>query len=409
LDITIPEGNNDSGDNIDVDKNNDAKYDIAMPITDDDDFLSFVDEVNGGERALSGDLQADIEIQSTVAYTPIARDWKNGGMYRGTFNGHDHEITLTLMASGSFLGLFGTNDGTIKNLKVNGSLTLDENDTDADFIGMVGFNGVNGRIIGCVNKATITAYTAGKPDNAHSVAGIAGFSGCDLFSPDSPYYDPDPDPEPAYLPGGYIFQCRNEGNVTGGFNKIGGIAGESAGTVEQCVNLGDITDIKGSTDRGWPGAGLVGRNGNNNTAIESAVIKDSYNRGKIIANAKQGTSENAYGGITGWSDKLSKVQNCYTTGQFEEASGSLRGTKNPIIGMSDEEPAEMGTNNFSLNTIFASSPDDIVLSGTRKLEADMKTEAFVNLLNAGRSDGPYVTAVDDEGQPDYPKLKWEVE
>jgi hypothetical protein len=390
----------DSGD-IPVTENDDAKYAIIAIINSETDLRNFAEAVNAGDAKQNAKLASgDTVIDAAGAdYFPIAKDYAH--RYKGVFNGNGGAINVNITGTTSYLAMFGVNSGTIHDLTITGWVKLVEGpgSTAADFIAVfAAYNDIFGQIIRCVNKATLTAYTEGQPNIAHSIAGFAGFNGCDIFSPDSPYFNQ------TYQPGGYIFQCRNEGAITGGFNKIGGLAGENAGTIEQCANIADITDVKGQADKGWPGvAGGSGRNGNNNDAIECGVMKHCYSWGQIIANVKQGTGENAYGGITGWSDKLSKVESCYTTGLFVEESGNLRGTKNPIIGMSDEEVAGMSDNNFSLDTIFASSPNDAVLAGMRKTSDYMKTQDFVDELNKG-NDGPYVLV-----DGDYPILKWEQE
>jgi hypothetical protein len=407
LSITIPEGNNTSGSDIDVDENDEARYDIAMPITSDTEFLSFADLVNGGNRALSGDLQADIEVASTVNYTPIARDWKNGGMYSGTFNGNSHKITINLISKTGFLALFGTNSGTIHDLTVDGSveLQLDPEVEEADYIaGVVAYNDIYGTIKRVINKAAVTAATESptQPETTHNIGGITGFNGWDQYNDDSPYYEEAPDPEEEAV--GLVSQCRNEGDIIGGFNKIGGIAGENAGDIEECSNTGKITCVKGKIDKGWPGVGgIVGRDGNNNDATEKGHIINCYNPGVIADSTAEGAEQNAYGGIAGWCDSLSTVQNCYTTGDFTEATGKFRGAKNPIIGQSDDEPGDMSVNNYSLESINASSTD-VPLIGIRKGCTEMKDPAFVALLNDGGA-GPYVAGVTSP----YPQLSWEVE
>jgi hypothetical protein len=397
--ITIPIGFTSSEDAIDVTTNPDARYDIAMVIGDEAGFAAFAAQVNGGKLTLSGDLQADIEIPSTMTYIPIARDWHNS--YQGEFNGNDHTIKITLEGEGSYLALFGVNNGIIHNLTVEGSVTLDENATDADYIaGVVAYNDVNGHINHVIADVAVKAYTEDKPNNAHSIGGIAGFNGCDIFSPDSPYYDPDQ--PPTYIPGGYIFQCKNKGAITGGFNKIGGIVGENAGSIKQCVNTGAITDIKGAQVKGWPGVGgIAGRNGNNNEAKEEGTIENCYNRGEIIADVETTTEENAYGGITGWCDVESSVKSCYTTGLFAEKTGDFRGVKNPIIGTADTEPEGMSVNNYSLVDVKAANEGNIALTGTRKTGDEMKSEALVTALNQ------YGVFYKYNGPDDFPTLLWE--
>jgi hypothetical protein len=407
LEITIPGDVLEGGSPITVDPNPAAKYDITAAVKCECDFKNFANAVNDGDLKQNADLQDDVAVPSSRTYIPIARDWKNVGMYKGTFNGNNHKITVALEGAGSFLALFGTNDGTIENLTVDGSVKLDENATDADFIAaIVAYNGINGKIIRCISQAVVTAYDKTLPNNAHSIAGIAGFNGCDIFSPDSPYFRIDP--PPVYQEGGLISKCRNEGAITGGFNKIGGIAGENAGDIDQCANTGKITCIKGTEVRGWPGVGGIdGRNGNNNDTTEKGHVTYCRDTGEIADDGMTGASKNAYGGITGWTDTYSIVKGCYAAGLItQQDEPATSGNVNPIIGMFDSAPLDT-SGNFSLDTIFASSPTDPALSGTRKDSDYMKTQAFVNDLNSGSADNPYV--LDGTEGENYPILSWEAE
>jgi hypothetical protein len=227
-------------------------------------------------------------------------------------------------------------------------------------------------------------------DTIHNIGGIAGFNGWDTYNPDSPHYNQ------AYQPGGLIYQCRNMGTVAGGFNKIGGIAGDNAYQITECVNAGNIICLKRTA--GWPGVGgIAGRNGNNNTATEQGHILNSYNRGAVVDQTGAGTSHNSYGGITGWCNNTSDVISCYTVGDLTPASGE----KNPIIGTADSTPPERGVNNYSLEGIYANDKGNTVYTGVVEPQAYMQSQAFVDALNRGAA-GPYVFV-----SSYYPKLSWE--
>jgi hypothetical protein len=397
LAITILGDFVESGEDIPVAENPNARYDIAMRITSITEFATFAGLVNGGKLTLSGNLQTNLTVPPDATYVPIARDYHKS--YQGDFNGNGHTIDLALEGSGSYLAMFGVNNGYIHNFTVTGYVTLVEGTDPADYAAVVvAYNDINGTIEKVVSKANLTAEPAeGQSNIAHNVAGLAGFNGWDHYNPDSPHAEDKED----YKAGGTISQCRNEGNITGGFNKIGGIAGENAYIVKECVNTGIITCDKAAFDRGWPGVGgIVGRNGNNNPATEEGQILNCYNRGRINDNAATGAGQNAYGGITGWCDVVSNVKNCYTSGLiYQKDAPAKSGSVNPIIGTFDTDPPNTG-NNYARDDIFASS-DDVELAGIKKSDAEMKDPAFVNALNTS-SGGPYVPVTDD-----YPKLDWE--
>jgi hypothetical protein len=251
-----------------------------------------------------------------------------------------------------------------------------------------------------------TADVTADDESVHNVGSITGFNGSDIFNTDSPDYNPDDPEDPAdYRQGGYIFQCRNEGNVTGHQNKIGGIAGENAGTIEQCVNTGTIKCIRvgPGSRKGWPGVGgITGRNGNNNEAVEVGHIINCYSTGLIIDDSETGVYHDTYADIAGWNDKDGTVEGCFATGLIQQTVPPITGTKNPIIGTVDEDVEGMSVNNYSLADIFKASTD-VRLTGTTRTDAEMKAPAFVAELN-GPNGGPYVAVTGN-----YPKLAWELE
>jgi hypothetical protein len=369
-----------------------------------------------GRAAVSGDVRADIDIATeddlfyfaefvltepgatgvllnditlTRPWTPIGQNPANPvGLplsYAGTFSGNGHTISgLDVNSGASYVGFFALNNGLIHDLTLAGTVTATAT-AALDYVGGVaGYNDIDGVIQKVISQVTVNAAS----DSIYNIGGIAGFNGWDEYNSDSPHF------KQTYEEGGIIIQCRNEGPVTGGFNKIGGIAGENAWQITECVNTGTITCAK--TRTGWPGVGgIAGRNGNNNDATEKGRILDCYNRGTVVDKTTQSTSQDAYGGITGWCNILSVVTNCYTTGDLTPAVGK----KNPIIGTADDTTG-LGINNYSLEGIFASSKD-IVLTGTISSQAYMQDPAFVKALNGG-DERPYVYVAND-----YPKLDWE--
>jgi hypothetical protein len=370
-----------------------------IPIADADAFVYFVETVLE-DPATEGYMTADVDL-SGVDFAPIGIDPNTGAVtpYTGTFNGDNHTLSnISINRGKNFAGLFGINNGTIQNLTVTGSVTANYSPAngDIDYVGgIAGYNDINGKIQNVVSKVTVGFSGAGAADHVHNIGGIAGFNGWDEFTAGSPHFGQ------TYQTGGLIAQCRNEGNVYGGYNKVGGIVGENAFEVTECSNYGKITVTK--TETGWIGAGgIVGRNGNNNEATEYGSILDCYNRGTVVDSTTSTTSHNAYGGITGWCNNNSKVVNCYTSGDFAMGDGSLvYGQKNPIIGRIDT-PIDRGGNNYSRYGIYYDpanpSTQQDVLVGIVTAEADMKAPGFAADISTAYVDVPN----------DYPILAWEV-
>ena len=87
-----------------------------------DDLKNFALAVNEGNTELDAVLNADVDYADFLKIGDIG-DHK----YAGTFDGKFHCITYNCEATGSSFGLFGGLSGTVKNLKVDGSITTNTN------------------------------------------------------------------------------------------------------------------------------------------------------------------------------------------------------------------------------------------------------------------------------------------
>ncbi|KAA6328747.1 hypothetical protein EZS27_022383, partial [termite gut metagenome] len=173
-----------------------------------------------------------------------AQQWTAVGTFAGTFDGNGKAISnLYINKSESWQGLFGYNNGTVKNVHIaSGSVT------GKDYVGgVVGEN--HGTITACSNSGTCAA------SDSHSVGGVVGLN-----------YGP-------------ITACSNTGSVSGNGN-VGGVVGENFGAITACYSTGPVT---GNGNVG----GVVGRNYGN-----SAIITACYNIGVV-----SGTS--SVGGVAG--------------------------------------------------------------------------------------------------------------
>jgi hypothetical protein len=377
-----------------------ATYTVSTKhrISNEAELLAFASAVTA-VQGTSGYLTTNITLSS--AWTPIGKTSGNTPpvAFTGTFDGTGHTISgLSVTGTTSYLALFGRNNGTIKNLTLEGTVTANYESADVDYIaGVVAYNDISGTVQNVISKVTVTADY----NTTHNIGGIAGFNGWDQYNNASPHYNQ------AYQTGGIIRQCRNEGAVTGGFNKIGGIVGENAWQVTECVNTGTITCRKASNGlvvTGWPGVGgIAGRNGNNNAATERGAILNCYNWGIIADETGESSPKRAYGGITGWCNNTSSVINCYTTTNFSQ-SPNPSSDKNPIIGMADSTPPERSVNNYSRTGIYAANSGNVAYTGAINDETYMKSQAFVTALNSGTTVGTYVYVAGS-----YPKLSWETQ
>ncbi len=330
----------------------------------------FRDYVNGGYATsgrifyLTGDItlsgtwtpigNATITSSSSTNYSPVA----SGTGFAGTFDGQNFKVSgLSITSGGNGAGLFKyvTSTGIVKKLVVEGSVSASNGDAIA---GVVGYN--SGTIEQVINKATVTGT------GCYNVGGVTGFN--------NGYYGTHT---------GIITNCGNEGSVSAGA-KIGGIAGENAGSISGCYNYATIKNLGGNRGTG----GIVGRNGNNNTPAEIGTITNCYNRGYVNNN-------NVYwgGGIAGFQSAGCTITKCYDTGDVYNCSWS-----NPIVGKNE------GTFSYCYykNGLNHSGSGTSELGIGMDLE-DMQIQDFADTLNGSNDFWSYASCLNNG----LPYLKWQ--
>jgi uncharacterized repeat protein (TIGR02543 family) len=215
--------------------------------------------------------------------------------FKGVFDGNNFTIKGMSVNRNRWdltcVGLFGYNQGTIKNLTISNCTITTRSSGN---VGSV--TGINAGIISnCTNTNNISIPSSYAPYDVNA-GGIAGSS-----------------------VSGIITNCKNSGNVTINAQKngyAGGIAGYTeTGVVSQCVNTGNIfASVEPSdwTERISGAGGITGR-------LYYTNISDSYNVGNAISVNNQYNYSYA-GGIAGRSSNGS-ISRCLTAG-YLAANGS---------------------------------------------------------------------------------------
>lgn len=307
-----------------------------------------------------------------------------GKIFSGTFDGAGHEITgLNVNVATGYAGLFGNVNGIVKDLAVSGSVTSTA--SNGDFVGSIaGKLSEGGTISGVTSNVTVTA------NKCYNVGGITGFNGTKtaMTSADNTV----------------IENCVNNGAVTG-YSQVGGIAGENAGIIKACANNGKIDGVKYGSKNGC--AGIAGRNGCNNAVNSKGTIIDCYNTGTI------GNSDIKWvGGIAGFSNGASVIENCYNVGTVLGA-----GQTNPLVGQGEANASSYegaGVYNSWYLDSTKVYDESGVYGGTQancgpKTDTEMKEADFVVLLNADRETVVWNIDAEDEGaiNEGYPVLAWQ--
>ena len=293
-----------------------------------DELRSFAAEVDGGKdfKGYTVTLTADIDV-SSENWNPIGEYVKTNeyNAFAGIFDGCGHTVKISVSdSSASGLGFIAVNEGTVKNLTIEGTVS------GKSYVGgIVGYN--LGTISGCVNKATVTATST-------TVGGIT-----------------------SYLKGSAkVEKCANLGAVNGnGTTYTGGIVGQAIANtfVSECYNSGEIT-----AEKGYVG-GIAGYS-------MGCLTSDCYNVGAVASKAAAGS----VGGITGLFTGTVELKNSYNAGTVSGGKycGAIAGTA-----------AETQLKNcwyLEGTADFAAASKSFV--GNKMSETAMKNAAFAETLGA---------------------------
>lgn len=284
-------------------------------------------------------LEEDIEITG---------NWNSIDNFIGIFDGGGHTITYTTDTStGAFvttqyLGLFGTcSNATIKNVYVNGNITLTTNGSIANpnmYIGGIVAKATNTTLENVHFSGNINVTT--NNDNSSWVGGLIGQATATQ-----------------------ILLCSNTASVTTtinsyiGITKTGGLIGELNGSVENCYNFDNVSATSAS-DSPYAG-GLAG--------VNSGSISKSYNAGTVNAQSgSMGMGDVYAGGIAALSETGSTITDCAVLSPSISVSyGWINSGYKNII-------AKGGTksNNIAINSITGSPTND---ANSRYTNAQLKT------------------------------------
>ncbi|MDR2834742.1 MAG: T9SS type A sorting domain-containing protein [Bacteroidales bacterium] len=171
-----------------------------------------------------------------------------------------------------------------------------------------------------------------------------------------------------------ISNCYNMGDVSSSssfaYSNAGGIAGRSWSTISNCYNTGNVSSSSYA-------GGIAGSS--------NGAINNCYNTGNVSS-----SSDNYYsfsGGIAG--DSGSTISNCYNTGNVSSSSyaGGIAGGSWSTISNCYNVGSITGDNKYGIaedtviNSYYLLSCG-ATQGGIFKTEVFMKTQEFVDLLNA---------------------------
>lgn len=233
----------------------------------------------------------------------------------------------------------------------------------------------------------------------------------------------------AGLSNGTIKNSKNYGKIitvsTQGNCNTAGICGRSQGTIENCCNMGQISGNSINQQYSYVG-GIAGISGDNGLTI--GVISKCYNGGKIEGNA---SITPIVGGIS--AVNYYKVQNSYNNGEISslKSSSFVGGVVGDNYGDTAITEKCYSINNIIVNSVntgkvvgnhiynsttkncYGPSSYSTVSGGSANIiecelkpEVEMKNQNFVDLLNSGQVDTPWL--LDTGINNGFPILKWQI-
>jgi hypothetical protein len=194
----------------------------------------------------------------------------------GTFDGDGYKVSnLSIIDSHNYVGLFGINYGTIKNLGVE---TLDINTYNSNV-------NYSGAVVGSNQGTMINCYAMG---NVSITSGYSTVYAGGLVGENK---------------NGAIINCYATGNVsaTSIYVFAGGLVGYNQGTLTNCYATGDVDAY---ADEFASAGGLTGEN--------QWIISGSYTSGNVSVNYLSSYGLFLIGGLVG--SNSGSIINCYSQG-----------------------------------------------------------------------------------------------
>ena len=260
---------------------------------------------------------------SSSGYTNDVLDTFIGGIIGSSYNDiiitgciNQGNITSEYSATGGIIGAaFGDNNTIVSNCENNGiiKVTGKNINDDATLGGVLGYI-IKGQVDNCKNKGEVI----GEGNRIGGVIGIADGTNSVSYCTNTNTVTQNNGFEIGGIIGlnsleSKVFNCTNSGQINAnsfeeetGNTLAGGIIGNSQGTINECINNGNVI---------VNGAYVGGIAGN---TINS--ITNCHNEGAITVNKKNSDKRVCTGGITGQLDTETlkndaKIENCYNIGK----------------------------------------------------------------------------------------------
>jgi len=316
---------------------------------------TYIDDVDDWDDFANGilvDPNNEYELTNDIGDSTNPVTTMYSGIFTGRFDGRNNKITVAITSNATNVGLFSqVQGGVIQNLIIDGQVTGGiYSQNVGGFVGQVG----GGQFHNCTNLAEVTGNSP-----TSSVGGIIGKT----------------------VEIAEIFECTNNGTITGG-RYVAGIAGSNnIGFIFFCRNAGTIKSNYGTQCM----AGIVGFAGLGHTNIHGAV-----NIGKILS------SNSIYaGGIVARLENSNIIES-FNSGIVEGAIDSVGG----IVGIIRQYG--VAVNNINTNWINGIAPNSGAIVGYNDINGMVYNCYFdeqMSVLTVGIGNNPAAPSTMVEGRP----------
>mgnify|MGYP004655863007 CR=1 FL=1 len=283
-------------------------------------------------------LMADIDLNN-VEFTPIGN--ADSGAFSGVFDGNGHTISNLNVLAGKFAGLFGYNEGIIKNVTLKDIYVYGTRYLG----GIVGQNTSLGTIADCkVLSGTIESDGGLNKINA---GGICGFNSGSF--------------EGAFLNGSNLTVESNRNS-----SQVGGIVGfNEYNFTLNALNTGNVFSSSHYSPPSSDAISYICSGGLIGYCTSSAVIINSYNTGNVSSTTSSDHNYAYLGGLIGLCSSSSSITNSYNTGNISSTSddyaylGGLIGGGSSLI--SNSYSTSVISNSYNTGNISSSYNNSIYL------------------------------------------------
>lgn len=288
-------------------------------------------------------LGANIDL-ADMDFTPIGN--ADSGAFSGSFDGNGYKISNLNVFSGKYAGLFGSNEGIIKNVILEDIYVY-----GTRYIGgVVGQNTEYGTLENCSVLSGLVETEGGLYDS--NIGGICGINEGRFVGSFSNNAEIAANVSDVYVYAGgicgswntetttEITNCFNTGNVSALSSCLsssksysGGLVGNaySVITTTNCYNTGSVSsaaycsaDYSYSPSSSSYSGGLL--------AYGSATINNSYNTGNVLSSSNSYYSRSSFsGGLVG-STTTAYISNSYNTGDVTTATNTSTNYSYSYIG-----------------------------------------------------------------------------